>query len=394
MKADTKELVFLKALLNTFADATGLRVNYGKSNLIPINIPEDKIDILINTLNYKRGSFPFTYLGLPLGLHKPTVEQCMPLVRRIANKRMGLATFMTQAGRILLVKSILASLPVFFMCCLDPPETIKKQINKYFRHCLWSGPDPEDHRPAMVAWIVVCRPKNQGGLGIKDINVQNKALLLKNLHKFFNRLDIPWVHMVWETYYSNDQLHGQQIQGSFWWKANLKMIDLFKSMAKCNLGDGKPAFFWTDLWHSNCLHIKFPHLFSYARNTEILVHNALQIEYLEDLFHLPLSVQAYEQFLQLEDIRAELRNSNFTGYNDTWSYIWGSKKFSSEKAYRAMIGIRIIPPHFQWVWKSSCQPKHKVFFWMLLLDRVNTRNLLRRKTFYLESYNCALKSCQ
>lgn len=59
-----------------------------------------------------------------------------------------------------------------------------------------------------------------------------------------------------------------------------------------------------------------------------------------------------------------------------------------------MIGIRIIPPHFQWVWKSSCQPKHKVFFWMLLLDRVNTRNLLRRKTFYLESYNCALKSCQ
>lgn len=39
----------------------------------------------------------------------------------------------------------------------------------------------EDHRPAMVAWSVVCRPKNQGGLGIANLSVQNKALLLKNL---------------------------------------------------------------------------------------------------------------------------------------------------------------------------------------------------------------------
>lgn len=42
----------------------------------------------------------------------------------------------------------------------------------------------EDHRLAMVAWKVVCRPKDQGGLGIINLNVQNKALLLKNLHQF------------------------------------------------------------------------------------------------------------------------------------------------------------------------------------------------------------------
>lgn len=59
-----------------------------------------------------------------------------------------------------------------------------------------------------------------------------------------------------------------------------------------------------------------------------------------------------------------------------------------------MIGIKTVPPHFQCIWNSSCQPKHKVFFWLVLHDRVNTRNLLRRKTFYLESYNCALRNCQ
>lgn len=165
-------------------------------------------------------------------------------------------------------------------------------------------------------------------------------------------------------------------------------------MAKCNLGDGKSAYFGTDLWHSNCLHLIYPHLFSFARDTEISVHNAIQSEYLEDLFHLPLSVQAYEQFLQLEGICDELRASEFINCNDSSSYIWGSERFSSRQAYNIMIGVKIVPPHFQWIRKCSCQQKHKVFFWMMLHDRVNTRNLMRRKTFYLESYNCALMNCQ
>jgi hypothetical protein len=32
--------------------------------------------------------------------------------------------------------------------------------------------------------------------------------------------------------------------------------------------------------------------------------------------------------------------------------------------------------------------KHKFFFWLLLRDRLNTKNLLRRKTNILEDYNC------
>lgn len=43
---------------------------------------------------------------------------------------------------------------------------------------------------------------------------------------------------------------------------------------------------------------------------------------------------------------------------------------------------------YKWLWKSSCRLRHKIFFWLLLHDRVNTRNLLKRKSFTLESYNC------
>ena len=58
-----------------------------------------------------------------------------------------------------------------------------------------------------------------------------------------------------------------------------------------------------------------------------------------------------------------------------------------------MMGVKIVPQQFNWIWNSSCQPKHKVFFWRLLHDRLNTRNLLRRKSFHLGNYNCAVNNC-
>jgi hypothetical protein len=47
-----------------------------------------------------------------------------------------------------------------------------------------------------VAWKSVCKPKFQGELGVINLALQNKALLMKNLHKFYNRVDIPWINII------------------------------------------------------------------------------------------------------------------------------------------------------------------------------------------------------
>ena len=52
----------------------------------------------------------------------------------------------------------------------------------------------------------------------------------------------------------------------------------------------------------------------------------------------------------------------------------------------------VVHPVFNWIWASPCQPKHKVFFWLLLKDRLSTRNILRRKHMAIDSYNCVLCS--
>lgn len=53
---------------------------------------------------------------------------------------------------------------------------------------------------------MVCTPKEEGGLGVINLEKQNEALVLKNLDKFFNKKDIPWVSLVWEKHYSNGKL--------------------------------------------------------------------------------------------------------------------------------------------------------------------------------------------
>jgi hypothetical protein len=45
---------------------------------------------------------------------------------------------------------------------------------------------------------------------------------------------------------------------------------------------------------------------------------------------------------------------------------------------------------YKWLWKSACQNKRKKFFWFLLKDRLSTRELLRRKTMFLQDYNYVL----
>jgi hypothetical protein len=88
MKADHTQLTSLKNILLQFCTATGLKVNYNKTNLVPINVPPDLATNLANTFVCKLENLHFTYLGLPLGTTRPSVDDLMPLVSRL-DKRLS-----------------------------------------------------------------------------------------------------------------------------------------------------------------------------------------------------------------------------------------------------------------------------------------------------------------
>lgn len=93
---------------------------------------------------------------------------------------------------------------------------------------------------------MVCLPK-EGGLGVLRLGTQNEALLMKFLHKFFNKADIPWVHLIWEKYYPDGTLPGDAQRGSFWWKDILKLLNTYKGIAAVTPCDGSTRSLWDDL---------------------------------------------------------------------------------------------------------------------------------------------------
>jgi hypothetical protein len=46
---------------------------------------------------------------------------------------------------------------------------------------------------------MIFKPKLKGGLGIVDFQKQSATLLIKFLDKFYNKQDLPWVHLVWDA---------------------------------------------------------------------------------------------------------------------------------------------------------------------------------------------------
>jgi hypothetical protein len=136
------------------------------------------------------------YLGLPLSHNKPSVQDCLPLANRVERRLVSTSIFMSQGGKLKLVNSVLSSLPTFYMCSIKVPIEILNQVDKYRRHCMWRGGDLNAKKAPLASWKLVRTPTNKGWLGVIRLRLQNDALLMKNLHKFFSKADLPWVNLI------------------------------------------------------------------------------------------------------------------------------------------------------------------------------------------------------
>lgn len=275
MEGDARQLFFLKSVLFSFSESTGLKVNYNKSLMVPINLSEEKLNLLASTFGCSKGSLPFTYLGLPLGLTKPRIEDFLPLVNKCERRQASTSTFLSQAGKLELTNAVLSALPTFHLCSFALPKGVIKQIDKFRKHCLWQGSDINSKKIPKAAWEMICIPKEEGSLGVIDLRKQNEALLLKNLDKFFNHKDIPWVSLVWEKHYPNGKLPYHTKKGCCW--SASKPFPLFK----CRMVT-LASFGWingaSNLWALNTLthfHLLRTNLFMLA----IAAPNSFQFAY-------------------------------------------------------------------------------------------------------------------
>jgi hypothetical protein len=84
---------------------------------------------------------------------------------------------------------ILSTLPSHSLACIKALKRFYKVIDNRRRGYFWTDQNSTFRGQCKIAWDIVCRPIDEGGLNIKNLETQNICLLLKFIHKLHTSND-------------------------------------------------------------------------------------------------------------------------------------------------------------------------------------------------------------
>jgi hypothetical protein len=249
----------MKAILRWFELISGLKVNFHKSNIFGVNVHNSFLEGAASFLHCKVRSLPFTYLGLPVGANPRRACTWKPVVEAIENRLLSWKNrYVSLGGRVVLINSVLASIPIFYLSYLKIPTGVRKAIIHLQRNFLWGISSSGRCKIPWVSWGDVCRPKKEGGLGVKDLKSFNLSLLTKWRRRLLLE-DKPQWKLVLEAKYGgvgrSSLSIGRRDKASLWW-CDLVGLGVVRGVAEDwlenafvqNIGDGGETLFWHDNW--------------------------------------------------------------------------------------------------------------------------------------------------
>nr|GEX31322.1 RNA-directed DNA polymerase, eukaryota, reverse transcriptase zinc-binding domain protein [Tanacetum cinerariifolium] len=190
---DRVSVLTLKRALGRFSGISGLHPNLEKCTMFCGSLDDDTKNEIYSIFPFKEGKLPVRYLGVPLVTKKIGVSDCKQLVDKV-NQRLNdwKNKSLSYAGRAQLIAFVLGSMQVNWGSVFLLPKIVINDIEKLFKKFLWNNGDSGKGR-AKVAWLDVCKPKDQGGLGFKSLEMWNKTLLVKHLWNIVANKESIWV---------------------------------------------------------------------------------------------------------------------------------------------------------------------------------------------------------
>ncbi|GLT71798.1 hypothetical protein SLA2020_437910 [Shorea laevis] len=282
--------------------------------------------------------------------------------------------YLSAGARLLLIKHVLSSLPVHLLSVLPVPKQIFGKINRLFSTFFWGSSEGRPKRK-WVSWESVCRPVDEGGVGIRNIMEVYSSLQSKFAWKFLSE-DTLWSRFFKAKYVKNQHISlVDSSKGSRFWKMLIKSIHMVVDKSIWCVKEGNLSF-WRDKWMDT------------GPICQTVPISALPCLKIKDC----MVEQSWDVDLVVQLVGQEVADEIFSRVDGTKTgmdrLIWlGSRdgRFSTKSAWD---WLRIsVPKHTwtEWIWHSALPKKFSVVMWKAMTNSLSVDERIRRVGISLAS---------
>lgn len=324
------------------------------------------------------------YLGMPI-LHKRLNKDTFgDILEKVSSRLSGWkGRMLSFAGRLTLTKAVLSSIPVHAMSTISLPQSTLARLDQLSRSFLW-GSTTEKRKQHLVAWDRVCKPKAEGGLGIRSSKAMNIALLAKIGWRILHDNTSLWA-CVLKTKYKVGDVHDmtwtapRSNWSSTWRSVGIGLRSVVLPGVSWVIGDGRSVKFWRDKWItgtslSDCVSVAL------LESSKDLCVRDLWAE--GSGWVLPQIAPYVSQAVTLN--LAAMVVDTVTGAKDRLSWSFSADgRFSVRSAYsfltRDYSPAQQMDLFFSRVWKLKVPERVRVFIWLVVSQVVMTNSERRRR---------------
>ncbi|CAH2036045.1 unnamed protein product, partial [Thlaspi arvense] len=201
-------------------------------------------------MGIKIGTFPTRYLGLPLSSQRLTFSVMQPFLEKIKRKLHAWTTkFLSFAGKIKLISSEVYGMVNFWSQVYMLPKEFYAKVDSLCAAFLWKN-TTHSAAGARVAWEEICKPKSEGGLGIRLLADFEKVFRLKQTWNLFANSGSLWVAWVNRNIFNRKSywVTGDSPRFSRAIRCMLQQKHILSTFLKCEVKDGSSVSFWWDSW--------------------------------------------------------------------------------------------------------------------------------------------------
>ncbi|KAK4709985.1 hypothetical protein R3W88_004498 [Solanum pinnatisectum] len=186
--------------INDYEISSDQLVNRDKSFFFPPpRTAAQRINRIRRCTCFMDKTFPFAHLGCPLYVSRKLIVYFDNMVSKVVKRLNGWhGKFLSYGGKIILIKSVLQSLPLYTLSPLTPPKGTLALIEKHLANFFWGN--SQDHKNYhWSSWANLCVPCDEGGIGIRSMEDFSNIFAMKRWWRL-RTSDSLWVAFVKQKY--------------------------------------------------------------------------------------------------------------------------------------------------------------------------------------------------